>query len=260
LYAQSDAVRIDNIVDKIAVRSKEAVHFGFPFNGSMGGAMGRTVLDAGYGSMRYLADQLPGSDMDYLYGRRWVDISSADKGLQWMLLETPLVEPGNMIDERLVMQQSLKEWKKEGHPTATWFSYAMNNYWYTNYKADQSGIAHFSYALRPHGILNAAEMEKAASEFTQPLLAYPVKADAVFKNGLFELTGNRIVVTSVTPKEDGSYIIRLFNPEPSVEETSIKWGALQPAEMILLQSGERIPKTGVIRLAGMGVTELLLRK
>jgi alpha-mannosidase len=256
LYAGSDEVRIDNMVDKIAIRSKEAVHFGFPFNG----LLSKTSLDAGYGSMQHLTDQLPGSDMDYLYGRRWIDVSSADKGLQWMLLETPLVEPGNMIDERLTMPQGLKAWKKDGSPTATWFSYAMNNYWYTNYKADQTGIVHFRYALRPHGMMNASEMEQAASEFTQPLLAFPVKRDAVFKSGMFELSGGRIVVTSVTPKEDGSFIVRLFNPEPAVEEATIQWGTLQPAELIMLSTGERISKNGRIRLAGMGVTEVLLRR
>lgn len=260
LYVQSDEVRIDNIIDKIAIRSKEAVHFGFPFNESLSGFAGKTTLDAGYGSMQHLADQLPGSNMDYLYGRRWVDVSSQDRGLQWMLLETPLVEPGNMIDERLTINNSLKEWKKEGSPTATWFSYAMNNYWYTNYKADQAGVVHFRYALRPHRMMNATDMEKAASEFTQPLLASPVKTDAEFKNGLFELTGGRIVVTSVTPKEDGSYIIRLFNPEPCVEETTIQWGVLQPAEMIQMSTGEQIARDGRIRLAGMGVAEFLLRR
>ena len=110
----------------------------------------KTTLDAGYGSMEFLKDQLPGSNMDYLYGRRWVDVSAGDKGIQWMLLESPLVEPNNMIDERKEVVPNHKEWKKSEKPTATWFSYVMNNYWHTNYKADQEGIVNFKYALRPH--------------------------------------------------------------------------------------------------------------
>ncbi|WP_106529976.1 glycoside hydrolase family 38 C-terminal domain-containing protein [Chitinophaga niastensis] len=256
LYAESDELEIENIIDKKAIREKEGVHFGFPFNA----LLTKTTLDAGYGSMEYLTDQLPGSNMDYLYGRRWVDVSAADKGLQWVLLETPLVEPGNMIDERRTIQQSHKEWKKEGKPTATWFSYVMNNYWHTNYKADQEGVVHFRYALRPHGIVNGSEMEKAAAVFTQPLIALQVKNEATLPNELFELTNNGIVVTSITPNEDGSYLIRLFNPEHAVQQTKFVWKSLLPAAVIDVQSGEKKHKTDDVKLAAMGVAEFLLTK
>jgi hypothetical protein len=46
------------------------------------------TIDAGYGTMKYLTDQLPGSNMDYWYSRRWVDASSGQKGMQWMMIET----------------------------------------------------------------------------------------------------------------------------------------------------------------------------
>ncbi|MGZ3830061.1 MAG: glycoside hydrolase family 38 N-terminal domain-containing protein [Mucilaginibacter sp.] len=252
LYAGSNEVEIDNIVDKKAIREKEGVHFGFPFNASLG----KTTLDAGYSSMQYLTDQLPGSNMDYLYARRWVDVSAADKGLQWILLEAPLVEPGNMIDERLTIQQSLKEWKKEGKPTATWFSYVMNNYWYTNYKADQAGVVHFRYALRPHGMINGSEMEQAASAFTQPLMALQVKSDATLPKGLFELTNNRVSVTTITPQEDGSYIVRLFNPELAVQQTAIQWQGLNPVQLINMNTEKKLALNEMIPVAGMGVLEL----
>ncbi|MFV8346998.1 glycoside hydrolase [Flavobacterium sp. ZB4P13] len=255
LYAGSDAILVENILDKKSVRTKEAVHFGYPFNS----LLTKTTLDAGYGTIQHLADQLPGSNMDYLYGRRWVDVSAADKGIQWMLLEMPLVEPGNMIDERLTVLPSHKEWKKEGKPTSTWFSYVMNNYWHTNYKADQEGVVHFRYALRPHGMVNGSEMEKAASEFTQPLIALPIKNDIALPKELFELTNSRIVVTSITPNADGTYLIRLFNPEQSVQQTQFAWKALQPASFIEMKSGENKPDTAEVKLAAMGVSEFLLK-
>ena len=80
LYAGSNEVMIDNLIDKKAIRLKEGVHFGFPFNSSLT----KVTLDAGYGSMQYLVDQLLGSNMDYLYSRRWLDASNADMGIQWM--------------------------------------------------------------------------------------------------------------------------------------------------------------------------------
>lgn len=252
LYAGSDEVEIENIVDKKAIRNKEAIHFGFPFNTTFG----KTILDAGYGSMQYMADQLPGSNMDYLYGRRWLDVNTADKGVQWMLLEAPLVEPGNMIDERLTVQPNHKEWKKSGTPTATWFSYAMNNYWHTNYKADQEGMARFRYALRPHGKFSYSETEKMGSAFTQPLLALPVKDSLAFKGGLFELTNTRVVVTSITPLQEGGFLIRLYNPEVTSEQTGIQWQNIKLSQFINTKTGKTLRPNETITISGMGVVEL----
>ncbi|AFD06613.1 glycoside hydrolase family 38 N-terminal domain-containing protein [Solitalea canadensis] len=252
LYAGSQEVAIENIVDKKAIRNKEAVHFGFPFNETLC----KTIIDVGYGSMQYITDQLPGSNMDYLYGRRWLDVNTSDRGVQWMLLEAPLVEPGNMIDERLVVPPSHKEWKKEGKPTATWFSYVMNNYWHTNYKADQEGIARFRYALRPHGKFSYSETEKMGSEFTQPLVALPVNESMGLKGGLFALSNNRIVVTSITPQQDGSFLIRLYNPESSSEQTKIQWQNLKPSQFINTNTGKTFQHNEAISLSGMGVLEL----
>ena len=252
LHAGSNEVMIDNLIDKKAIRSKEAVHFGFPFQSSFT----KVTLDAGYGTMQYLADQLPGSNMDYLYGRRWLDISKADKGMQWMLLEAPFIEPGNMIDERQIVQPNHKEWKTTGAPTATWFSYVMNNYWHTNYKADQEGVSNYRYVLKPHGMFSYSETEKAGASFTQPLLAFPVNEDIIFADGLFELSNDRIVVTCITPQEDGSIVIRLYNPEVSVEHTNFNWKKIKPTQLINIQSGKNLTAKEQISLAGMGVMEL----
>ncbi|ANE53483.1 glycoside hydrolase [Flavisolibacter tropicus] len=251
LYAGSNEVMIDNLIDKKAVRQKEGVHFGFPLHPSLN----KVTLDAGYGSMQYLANQLPGSNMDYLYSRRWLDVSTADKGIQWMLLEAPLVEPGAIIDERQTINQTHKEWKKTGSPTATWFSYVMNNYWHTNYKADQDGVSHFRYALKPHGPFSYTETEKAGASFSQPLLALPVKEQVTFADGLFDLSNNRIVVTSLTPQEDGSIVIRLYNPEASTEQTNFLWKKMRPSQVIHLGTGKKFSVNEPITLAGMGVME-----
>lgn len=252
LFAGSNEVMIDNLIDKKAIRNKEAVHFGFPFNASLT----TVTLDAGYGSIQYLSDQLPGSNMDYLYSRRWLNVSKADKGMQWMLLEAPLVEPGNIIDERQTINQSHKEWKKTGAATATWFSYVMNNYWHTNYKADQDGVSHYRYVLKPHGKFSYNETEKAGASFTQPLLALPVNENAAFADGLFDLSNNRIVITSITPQSDGSMVIRLYNPEASAEQTNFHWKKIKPRQLTDLKSEKNITITEPISLAGMGVKEI----
>ena len=255
LVAGSNEVRIDNMVDKKMVRNKESIHFAFPFNSELN----RATLDAGYGSMRYLNYQLAGSNVDYLYGRRWMDVSSGGRGIQMMMLEIPLVEPGGMADERLVVNQGLRQWKKENAPTSTWFSYAMNNYWHTNYKADQEGIAHFKYCLRPHGPVAYDEMERAAEEFTQPLIAIPVKDQNVASKSLFELNNNLVVVTSITPLRDGGFMVRFYNTAPRAQQTGFVWKSFQPTNLINKATGQKSDITGNIILEPMGVSEYIIR-
>ena len=255
LYAGSCEVGIENIIDKKAIRTKEAVHFGFPFNSSLI----NTKVDAGYGSMKYLTNQLPGSNMDFLYARRWLDASTVNNGLQLILLEAPLFEPDSMIDERLLLNQSLKKWRIAGKPTSTWFSYVMNNYWYTNYKADQEGVAHFRYALRPHRMVNSSEMEKNAEAFTQPLISMPVKGEEALPSEMFGLTSSHIVVTSITPDGDGNYLVRLYNPEPAEERTEFIWKNIKPSNIVNVDTGIKIPDNKNIVVQGMGVVDIKLK-
>ncbi|NML40352.1 glycoside hydrolase [Chitinophaga sp. G-6-1-13] len=254
LYANSNLVLIENTVDKKPVRQKEALHFGFPFEVPSG----QVTLDAGYGTMRYLNDQLPGSNMDFLFGRRWMDISNQANGLQWMLLETPMVEPDSMIDERLQIAQSHKEWRTKGQPTNRWFSYVMNNYWHTNYKADQSGSSSYHYALQPHGQADGAALETAAADFTQPLIGFPVKKGAALPAGLFRLTNTAVVATAIVPQENGQYMVRLFNPGKTTQSTGFEWGTLKPARITVVRNGETKDAKATFSLPAMGVEEYLL--
>ncbi|REC48888.1 glycoside hydrolase [Chryseobacterium pennipullorum] len=255
LTAGSDEVALENIVDKKPVRTKEAVHFGFPFNSNFKNIM----VDAGYGHMKYLKDQLPGSNMDYWYSRRWVDASSEQKGMQWMMLETPLIEAAEMIDERMTIDNSHKRWKDKGTPGTThWFSYAMNNYWHTNYKADQEGPVHYHYVLRPHGGFNSVENEKSAAAFTQPLIAIPAKEKLTNTGSLFHMDNKKIVVTSVTPQEDQSFLIRLYNPDDNEQTFSFVWEKLNPAKVTILKTGTTMSPNEKFSLSAMDVIEIKL--
>lgn len=253
LTAGSDEVALENIVDKKPVRTKESVHFGFPFNADFK----NITIDAGYGTMKYLTDQLPGSNMDYWYSRRWVDASSAQKGMQWMMLETPLIEPAEMIDERMTIDNSHKKWKDKGTPGTThWFSYAMNNYWHTNYKADQEGPVHYHYTLRPHEAFDAVENEKSATAFTQPLIAIPLKEKSLAGKSLFRMNNDNIVVTSVTPQEDKGFLIRLYNPSEKEQTAAFLWEQLKPSKITELKSGKVLSPDEKISLSGMDVIEI----
>lgn len=255
LLSIGDAVYIENIIDKKAVRTKEGVYFSFPFATDLKSA----TIDAGYGTMHYLKDQLPGSNMDFVSPRRWLDASAPARGIQLMMKEAFMAAPDSMVDERLILSQSFKKWRDTGVSTSTWFSYVMNNYWHTNFKIDQEGVSHFQYALRPHGALKDDEQEKAALEFTQPLIAFPVNEKIRLPKNLFELSNVKVVVTSITPQPEGGFLIRLFNPLSSAQSFSFKWKEFKAKSMTVLPSGRILDTKKSVSIAGSDVIDLRIR-
>ncbi|MDH7463190.1 hypothetical protein QEG73_17970 [Chitinophagaceae bacterium 26-R-25] len=86
-----------------------------------------------------------------------------------------------------------------------------------------------------HGMVKQAEMEQAAAEYTQPLVAIPVKENSV-KPGLFELSNTSVV--GITPDAD------------------FVWNELKPKQIIDAKSGETVSADKAISIAGMDVVEI----
>jgi alpha-mannosidase len=156
------------IIDKKAIRDKESVHIAFPFS------IDHPIVRIGVGDSFITPEQgqIPGSNKDFYSVQRWIDISNDNDGVTICSLQGALFEVGNMIDEQKV-NQGHKLWKTENQSSATIFLYAMNNYWHTNYKADQDGKVRFDFVLQFHKAFDIKTAQRFGMEATQPLLAYP---------------------------------------------------------------------------------------
>ena len=108
-------------------------------------------------------------------------------------------------------------------------------------------------------MINSSEMEKYASAFTQPLIAIPVNNEEALPSELFALTSSRIVVTSITPGDNGDYLVRMYNPEPASEKTGFIWKNVKPLNLVNVDTGLQIPVNENIKIAGMGVVDLKLK-
>jgi alpha-mannosidase len=73
------------------------------------------------------------------------------------------------------------KWPGEFHPkSGTIFSYAMNNYWHTNYRAGQGGDFVFRYAVTSSDQLDGSGLSQLAWEEMRPIeLNYVVSQDKV---------------------------------------------------------------------------------
>ena len=163
-----DVKRIDlvNILDKEETFTPEAVYFAFPFEvgpglpaalgaklspvypgpsanrpveGVSGQASPNVRFEIADADMAPGKEQLPGTTLDWHAVQNWVEFSGKDARVVWSPIEAPLVQFGDI---------NTGKWLKKLDLANAWvFSYAMNNYWMTNFKASQEGRMEFRYSL-----------------------------------------------------------------------------------------------------------------
>ena len=223
-----DQVDIVNVVDKLPIREKEAVHLGFAFN-IAGGVM---RLDVPWAIMRPEADQIAGSCKNWFSVGRWVDVSNAEHGVTWATLDAPIVEVGAITDDKIGSVPNPDAWLAHVQPSQTFYSMVMSNHWHTNYKADQEGPTTFRYSLLPHRSYDAAAAERFGIGCSQPLLAVPARGPVPAATPLVQVQPASVLVASLKPSEDRkALVVRLFNPGEHRARATLQWGAMTPREL-----------------------------
>ena len=135
LYSDLKRIDIVNELTKEKTYDKEAVYFAFPF-----AAQDPTVaLEIPDGVLRPQEDQIEGACRDWYCVQRWASVTGDSHRVAWSSPDAPLVCLGDI---------NRGEWKKDINlEDGSLFSYTMNNYWFTNYKAGQGGDFTFRYAI-----------------------------------------------------------------------------------------------------------------
>ncbi len=167
LVAGSDRLEIELVLDKLPVRSKESAHLTFDFAVEDG----RLRIDQGGNLMDPATDALPGSCRDFVGVHSVLDTAGPKGGVSLGVLDSPLVELGTMVDER-PGPTGIREWRREPYVGTTVHAYLLNNYWHTNYKADQEGPLRFRFVLRPHGVEPEASVMALSRDLEQPLVVH----------------------------------------------------------------------------------------
>ena len=219
LVAGRDHVELINTVDREKVLSKDSVHFAFPFRVPHGDVR----MDLAWGMMQPERGQLAGANKNYYSVQRWADVSNENAGITLASIDAPLFEMGDMVAEAWNLAPD-RPWIKKAVPSSTLYSYVMNNYWHTNYKASQEGITVFRYVLRPHAAFDASEAKRFGIDCTQPLIAVPRPAGDAAEPSFFLTDNAAVLVTSVRPSRDGqAAMIRLFNASPDQQICTPQW-------------------------------------
>ncbi|HTQ09233.1 MAG TPA: polysaccharide lyase family protein, partial [Fimbriimonadaceae bacterium] len=207
VVAGLDRVDFTNVVDKIAIRDKEAVHFGFPF--AVPG--GQLRIQDSWAIVRPDLDQIPGSNKNWFTSQYFADVSNSRYGVTWASLDAPLMEVGGITARMLDGGFKSNQWIQHLGETQTIYSWALNNHWYTNYCADQSGPLTFRFSIRAHRAYDPAEAYRFGAGLAQPLLVGQ-SPDTQYPNTLLKVSDPHVVATALKPSEDEkALIVRLWN-------------------------------------------------
>jgi alpha-mannosidase len=240
LAAGLEHLEITNSFEKTKTRDKESLHFAFPFE-VPGGIL---RADLGWGVIEPEKGQLAGSCKDFLSVHNWLDITGPGAGLTWVTLSSPLVEPGAITSE-IPGKSGVRNWKRDITPGQIFYSYVANNYWHTNYKADQEGPVTVRYAIRPHRAFDPARAKRFGLEMSRPLIAVPADPARRAAGSLFEVRPDAVIVSSLRPSEDGKALIlwrarRIFLSSPFEEKGRPVSGAIElPAFGIITLRAEK---------------------
>jgi len=217
VYADRNDIEVMNHLDRPSIRKKEAIFFEFPFDLPNG----HIRYDVGWGSALLDDDQMIGANKNFITATRWLDLSDSQHGVSIIMPDSPMFKSGAPIKDPFRSgPPKLCGWKDAGMYNGTVYAYVMNNYWMTNYKADQPGMASFRYIIRPHKAFSEADTQRFALEITQPLLmGFDTSKSAI---GILSINNPSIVVTSLKTT-DGGYDVRLFNCNDAEEIGLITW-------------------------------------
>lgn len=128
-------------IDKKAIREKEALHVCLPF------ALQNPTLSYGDATLlNYPDDQLPGSNKEFICIPEKFILEDARFKITIYTPDCNLIEIGQPINEQ--QQIGAKVWSRETQDFSKLYLYVFNNYWHTNYKADQGGHLEFSFRVK----------------------------------------------------------------------------------------------------------------
>jgi alpha-mannosidase len=226
---------LTNSFDKISTRVKEGIHFGFAFNV----ANGTTRIDIPWGVMIPNYDQLPAANRNWLTFQHWVDISNSKVGVTWTAIESPLLEYGRLSPNLRGWAFRQKYWYKKFEKSQTIFSWALNNYWSTNFPLEQGGIIDLHYAILPHGSYDPVTANRFGMDENRPLIAVPVQKKPLTKSWV-RIGNPKVFISILKQSDDGKgMILRLRSVSDKPERVQLTWTNETPRKLYSCLANEK---------------------
>ncbi len=157
VYKDEKKIELIEDVWKKPELKKEAVYFAFPF------AMTHPQFqyEIQNGVVDPARDMYPGAGHEWFSIQHWISVQQDGVSATVMPLDASLATFGDI---------NRGEWPTEfGQRPGNVFSYVMNNYWHTNYRAEQGGHFRFRYVITSASHTDAAALSRMGWEESTPL-------------------------------------------------------------------------------------------
>jgi len=211
LYNSLKRIDIINEFDKEETYEKEGVYFAFPFRLKKP----EIKIEISNGVLRPEKDQMVGACRDWYCTQHHVTLSDEKHTVVWATPDAPLIS---------IQDINIGKWlEKLEIENGSLFSYVMNNYWYTNYKASQKGSKmRYSITTQEGTIENFEALHFGWCYANPPLAALlapnldgrPVRGGSGVDQSFFGVSEPNLVITAIKSSEDEKgWIVRLFETE-----------------------------------------------
>jgi alpha-mannosidase len=227
IVLRDDEDRIDVVVelDKVAAREKESVYVAFPF--TTGG--GRLSYERQVGWVDPEHDFLPGACFEWHTAQNAVCLGRDDDEvvITWVPVDAPLFSVGDVVRS---------EWPDAHRPAGPGvFSWVMNNWWWTNFAASQSGRVVARYSLTVGRSSDRAASARFARSRREPGLVGEVtpldkrlhgpRPLALPRGRVLDLDLDRGLVASVSsdPAGTGRGLLRVLDTAGAGGRATLRW-------------------------------------
>ena len=210
IFMPDDEKRIEfrNRIRKDLTYAKEAAYFAFPW----AAANPTFRFDGAVGWIDPEKDMLLGGCNEWFAPQNWVNVEDGAASLTVTAMDAPLVSLGDINRGR---------WPAKFIKTSSGvFSYALNNYWFTNTPPGQSGEFTFSYAITSARHFEPEGVGRFAREVRSPLEASQLRPFDKFLDrepapgslpaaeaSLAAVEPDNVIVSALKGAEDGGGLV-----------------------------------------------------
>ena len=199
LFNTSKQIDLVYSINKKMVVEPEGIYIAFPFTLENG----ELAFDVQGGEIRAGVDQIPGSANDWNTVQNYARLKNENSQIMLSSQEIPLMQFGGINTGR---------YKAGATPETTHiFGWPMNNYWTTNFNAEQHGGFEWTYSLSSSENNSQQKATKFGWENRIPFLTRVLPGGGVgdknWENSFISGWPTNIIVISSFPAEDGKSAI-----------------------------------------------------
>ncbi|MEO6966467.1 MAG: glycoside hydrolase family 38 C-terminal domain-containing protein, partial [Acidobacteriaceae bacterium] len=208
LFEHKKKIEFIEDVNKKNVDTKEAVYFAFPF------AMQHPTFhyEIQTGVVNPAKDMYPGAGHEWFSVQHWVSAEQDGVAGTIMPLDVPLVTLGDI---------NRGQWPAQfGDRQGNIFSYVMNNYWDTNYRAGQGGHFRFRYVVTSAATTDDTALSRMGWEEATTLEDNIVTSQDKAQNVTRALNGKQESFLSV---DDPNLLLETWKPAEDGDGTIMRF-------------------------------------